>query len=423
MDNNYGGDDRENFQPNGEGGGFENGRGDGDGSENKKPWFLTPTVTVPKEYNPYRDGESVFAETVKASEGAFRGAEQLGNEDPVTFYHRRRWEWGFARMQAKKRLGKSSEYVSALLIAYLFLINFFPLCLYFAFSETVVTVTMTVLQYVLIPMTILLLANIGQKHKVFTFFKKPKASWFFVLKWSVMALGLTYAVSMLSSLFFYAVRLLGVNVNDLAQPIPDSPWMLFLEFFTVVIAAPIFEELIFRGVLLTHHMKYGCWHSIIVTAVLFGLFHQNHRQMFYAMALGVLFGYIDVKSGSIIPSVIAHVTINLYSFLISFSLYFTNYNETLSDPMLGVAGPPLVMMLVGLLDVSVYALMIISVVMLIYEVYKNKSEFQLPKGDSFLTEKERATAFFTHPVTVILLVILAISIYVVSFSPSVTVTV
>ena len=106
MDNNYGGDDRENFNAEAENGEPENGRGDGEDFEKKKPWFLTPSVTVSKEYNSYRSGESVFEETVRENEGAFRGAVQLENEDPVTFYHRRRWEWGFARVQAKKRLGK-----------------------------------------------------------------------------------------------------------------------------------------------------------------------------------------------------------------------------------------------------------------------------------------------------------------------------
>ncbi len=72
-------------------------------------------------------------------------------------------------------------------------------------------------------------------------------------------------------------------------------------------------------------------------------------------------------------------------------------------------------MLSGALNMLVYLIIVIAVVMLVYEWKKNRSEFELPKGDSFLTEKEKYKAFFADPVMIVLLVILAISIYFISF--------
>ena len=202
MNFNYGGDDRENFNAEAENGEPENGRGDGENFEKKKPWFLTPSVTVSKEYNSYRSGDSVFRETACENEGAFKGAMQLENEDPVTFYHRRRWEWGFARAQAKKSLGKSSRYMAAMLILYLFLTNFFAICFQFSFSEKVTEIAVTLVQYLLIAHALIILANIGQKHKVLSFFKKPNASRLYLVKWCVISLGATYAVSIIGNIFF-----------------------------------------------------------------------------------------------------------------------------------------------------------------------------------------------------------------------------
>ena len=390
--------------------------GNGSASEgNKKPWFLTPSVTVEKGYNPYRDGESVFGETVKKYKGVFKGAGQLENETPLDYYYRHGYEWSFARNEAKKSLGRSSRFIAAILILYLFLTNFFVLCFQGVLSEGALETVVTLLQYLVIAPALIILANIGCKHKTYTFFRKPQTSGFYIFKWCVIALGLTYAVSIVSNIFFTYVQMLGVNVNDLSQPIPDTPGSLVLYFLTVVVGAPLFEEILFRGVFLTHHLKYGCWHAIIVTGILFGLIHQNHQQMFFAAALGILFGYIDVKAGSIIPSVIAHITVNLYSFIITFFMYFTNYNETLADPSIAFDGPAAVLMISGILNMLAYALAVASVVMLIYEKRKNSSEFILPKGDSFLTEGEKLSAFFKHPVMIVLLVLLAISIYMISF--------
>ncbi len=383
--------------------------------ENKKPWYLTPSVTVEKGYNPYRDGESVFGETVKKHTGAFKGANRLEDETPAAFYYRRGWEWDFARNEAKKSLGKSSRFMAAILILYLFLTNFFVLCFQGALSGSALETVITALQYLVVAPALIILANIGCKHKTLTFFRKPEASGFFIFKWCVISLGLTYAVSIVSNILFSYIQLFGVNVNDLSQPIPDTPGSLILYFLTVVVCAPLFEEILFRGVFLTHHMKYGCWHAIIVTGILFGLIHQNHEQMFFAAALGILFGYIDVKAGSIIPSIVAHVAVNLYSFIVTFFLYFTNYNETLSDPNVMFDGPSAVIMISGILNALVYALVIVSVVMLIYEKKKNRSDFILPKGDTFLTEKEKLSVFFKHPVMIVLLVLLGISIFMISF--------
>ena len=76
--------------------------------------------------------------------------------------------------------------------------------------------------------------------------------------------------------------------------------------------APVLEELIFRG-LLIDFARYGfaANTSIIISAVCFGVFHGNIVQGSYAVVIGLILGYVRIRSGSLIDSIILHMIINI----------------------------------------------------------------------------------------------------------------
>ncbi len=104
--------------------------------------------------------------------------------------------------------------------------------------------------------------------------------------------------------------LLGLeSSNALDSILGDAPlWQTFL--FTAVVA-PIGEEFIFRKLLVDRMRTYGELPAILVSGLLFGLFHGNLYQFFYAAMLGVLLAYIYVRSGKIWLSMLMHGAINL----------------------------------------------------------------------------------------------------------------
>lgn len=83
-----------------------------------------------------------------------------------------------------------------------------------------------------------------------------------------------------------------------------------LKMVVVVILAPLFEELIFRKLMLDRIGKYGEKTAVLLTALAFGLLHQNLFQFFYAFGIGLIFGYIYIRTGKIRYSVILHTIIN-----------------------------------------------------------------------------------------------------------------
>lgn len=84
------------------------------------------------------------------------------------------------------------------------------------------------------------------------------------------------------------------------------PIFLYMVFF-----APVAEEFIFRKVLLDKIRRYGDQVAIVVSGVVFGLFHQNLSQFFYAAALGMMFAYLVIRTNNIWYSVLVHFLINL----------------------------------------------------------------------------------------------------------------
>ena len=78
----------------------------------------------------------------------------------------------------------------------------------------------------------------------------------------------------------------------------------------LVILGPIFEEWMFRKQLIDHTRKYGEKTAILLSGLAFGLFHMNLFQFFYAFALGLVFGYVYVRTSKLRYSVAMHMIVN-----------------------------------------------------------------------------------------------------------------
>jgi hypothetical protein len=95
----------------------------------------------------------------------------------------------------------------------------------------------------------------------------------------------------------------------------------FLLFLTTTLLAPLFEEIIFRGVLLPTLSRYfGVISGIIVSAFIFALAHLSLGEMAPLFVLGIGLGITRIASGSLFSSVIMHSLWNGLTFLNLFLL-------------------------------------------------------------------------------------------------------
>lgn len=107
----------------------------------------------------------------------------------------------------------------------------------------------------------------------------------------------------------------GAAQNPLNSIVLDDN--ILLKIFFVCICAPVFEELLFRKLIIDHTRQYGEKVAIFFSAIAFGLFHMNLFQFFYAFLIGALFAYVYAKTKDIKYSMIMHSIINFMGSIIA----------------------------------------------------------------------------------------------------------
>ena len=85
----------------------------------------------------------------------------------------------------------------------------------------------------------------------------------------------------------------------------------------VVILAPIMEELLFRKFLVDAMYPYGERVCILMSGLLFGAFHGNFYQFFYAAMVGALLTFIYCRTGKIWYTILLHALFNLIGGFVS----------------------------------------------------------------------------------------------------------
>jgi len=93
---------------------------------------------------------------------------------------------------------------------------------------------------------------------------------------------------------------------------------VILQVITVGIVAPVAEEFLMRGVVLNRLLGYvRVLPALLIQAALFGILHMNLLQGVYAGVLGLLLGYVYIKYGSLLMTIVFHITLNTLSVLLS----------------------------------------------------------------------------------------------------------
>ena len=90
----------------------------------------------------------------------------------------------------------------------------------------------------------------------------------------------------------------------------DSPMGFATSVLVTAVGAGVCEESLFRGVIQGVIERKGKWFAVIATAVLFGLFHQTLEIAIPASILGLFYGWVVIRTGSLIPAIVAHLTNN-----------------------------------------------------------------------------------------------------------------
>ena len=101
---------------------------------------------------------------------------------------------------------------------------------------------------------------------------------------------------------------------------------LSIFFFTAAIAAPLFEEFLFRGFLLPSLTRYiSVWWAIVLSAFLFAVAHLSLSEILPLMTLGIILGVVYTRSRNLLAPMLLHSLWNSGTLL---SLYILGSGAT-----------------------------------------------------------------------------------------------
>lgn len=122
----------------------------------------------------------------------------------------------------------------------------------------------------------------------------------------------------------HLLELGGYKLSGITLPVDNAGWLV-LSILLLAVLPAIFEELVFRGILLNGLRDgMGDMPALFMSAFLFAIMHGSIQQLIYPFLLGVVLGWIAMRTGSTFASMLVHFLNNTIAVVIN---YFTVRNE------------------------------------------------------------------------------------------------
>lgn len=162
-----------------------------------------------------------------------------------------------------------------------------------------------------------------------------------------------------------------------------------LFFVSIAIIPGIFEELFVRKSILNYGKQFGNYFTIIVSAIIFGLLHMNLQQGIFAFFMGLVFGYIAVKTQNVKLTMILHI---LNNGLVAMNSIFSS-NE----------------LILNIINYGSLVIGGIGAILLIIEFLKNINTIKKIGKQQFKEEYKMIFQNYTFDIVIILFIILTIA--------------
>lgn len=146
-----------------------------------------------------------------------------------------------------------------------------------------------------------------------------KASIGKTILWGFLGLFMAMAGQMLAAIIEMALGVMPGSENTalLGEVARMSPIVIF----SIVIFAPLFEEIIFRRVLFGGiYTKTNFWVAALISAFLFSVVHGELNHTILYMAPGLVFAFLYYHTKSIFAPMISHFLMNSFAVIVQLNL-------------------------------------------------------------------------------------------------------
>ena len=190
------------------------------------------------------------------------------------------------------------------------------------------TILVTVFSYICTPICIILgvyAYSVKYKAPVLSVLKVEKVSVKVIISTLLITFGMMFGLSELNNIFVAILTGLGFELPPVSLPERN-----FLNVTLVIIficfTPALFEEFLMRGLIVKGLSSGGKVFAIVVSAVLFSIFHMSPQQTIYQFLVGALYALIVVYGGNFYVTFISHfinnlfIVLNEYFFKLTFTL-------------------------------------------------------------------------------------------------------
>ena len=179
------------------------------------------------------------------------------------------------------------------------------------FMNTAVGYLISALSLYIVMLLIFFFFNKGKENQISNKIKPAKL--FIYIGIAIISfLSLYPIVTCVDSLLFK----LGVKISTLPYSLTTSNY--FISLIPLVIAPAICEELLFRGIIFKGLKRHGKIFSIIISSLMFSLFHMSISQTVYPILMGMLLAVIMFYENNIYYCIAVHLTNNFLSLTLSY---------------------------------------------------------------------------------------------------------
>jgi len=212
--------------------------------------------------------------------------------------------------------------ITIVLIAYIYISYTINYLLIIYVGNVLPNSTISILSYaiqIISLLVILLILNKKYSFKSFSLIGFKSFSFFKAIKLSIFAY-ITYLTVMsllLYSTVKYNYHLPGIGEQEEHISLfGDNAIGIILLGITAIIIAPLMEEILFRGYILTTINKYySTFVSILISSILFATVHLEFQVFIPLLILGIILGYLRTSNNNIYYSIIFHVLNNSIAFI------------------------------------------------------------------------------------------------------------
>ncbi len=141
--------------------------------------------------------------------------------------------------------------------------------------------------------------------------------------WVSLGMGLCLASNYITNGVIELFKMCGYELTMPEYEKPDSTLAVIVVIVSTAIIPGIIEEYAFRCSVLGALKGRGKFFAVLASSIVFGLMHGNVIQFVFAFLVGLVLGYITIKTDSVIPAMLIHGLNNGLSVLSDALTYYS----------------------------------------------------------------------------------------------------